>query len=178
MSGDSSYRHLLNYGLSKHLLKNTLPRLPGKFLAVKELIKNYKKSIILCSYIDTVELLAVLLDHSGLQTIIITGQVPQNQRITQLEDFRKSNTQSVAILSNVGERDLDIPEADMLIIFDLVRTTKTVYQKLKRSRGGEVRLLFYENTNEKKKVVSVLNNISEKYPWSVAVKDFDTKYIG
>ena len=34
----------------------------------------------------------------------------------------------------------------MLIIFDLVRTTKTVYQKLKRSRGGEVRLLFYENT--------------------------------
>jgi superfamily II DNA/RNA helicase len=168
----------LNYGLSKHLLKNTLPRLPGKFLAVKELVKNYKKSIILCSYIDTVELLAVLLDHSGLQTIIITGQVPQNQRITQLEDFRKSNTQSVAILSNVGERDLDIPEADMLIIFDLVRTTKTVYQKLKRSRGGEVRLLFYENTNEKKKVVSVLNNISEKYPWSVAVKDFDTKYIG
>jgi|TARA_B100000085_G_scaffold66209_1_gene58937 ERCC4-related helicase len=178
MSGDSSYRHLLNYGLSKHLLKNTLPRLPGKFLAVKELVKNYKKSIILCSYIDTVELLAVLLEHSGLQTIIITGQVPQNQRITQLEDFRKSNTQSVAILSNVGERDLDIPEADMLIIFDLVRTTKTVYQKLKRSRGGEVRLLFYENTNEKKKVVSVLHNISKKYPWSVAVKDFDTKYIG
>ena len=122
--------------------------------------------------------MAVLLDHSGLQTIIITGQVPQNQRITQLEDFRKSNTQSVAILSNVGERDLDIPEADMLIIFDLVRTTKTVYQKLKRSRGGEVRLLFYENTNEKKKVVSVLDNISKKYPWSVAVKDFDTKYIG
>lgn len=105
--------------------------------------------------------MAVLLDHSGLQTIIITGQVPQNQRITQLEDFRKSNTQSVAILSNVGERDLDIPEADMLIIFDLVRTTKTVYQKLKRSRGGEVRLLFYENTNEKKKVVSVLHNISK-----------------
>ena len=43
----------------------------------------------------------------------------------------------------------------------------TVYQKMKRSRGGEVFLLFYENTSEQDKVKRVVSEIAVRYPWSL-----------
>jgi superfamily II DNA/RNA helicase len=169
MSGEKSRRHLLRYGLSKSFVYGSLPEIPGKFFAVRNLIKNHKKSVVLCSYLDTVDILNELITSSNIATIKITGKVNQLERTQQLDYFRKSDTQMVALLSNVGERDLDIPEADLLIIFDLIRTTKTVYQKLKRSRGGTCRILYYEGTKERQKAMSVIGDIGEKYPWSTTI---------
>ncbi len=166
MSGEKATIHLIRYGLNSKYIKNTLPNIPGKFHAVKKLIQKYNKTVVICSYLDTVELLDNLISVSGIKTIKVTGRINQKQRTKDLVEFRQSNEKMVALLSNVGERDLDIPEAELLIIFDLIRTTKTVYQKLKRSRGGECRILFYANTNEKRKVDYVVANITDKYPWS------------
>ncbi len=166
MSGKKSRFHLMRYGMSNDFIKNNLPLIPAKFFAIKQLVFNVKKSIILCSYLDTVGILNRILTHAGIKTIEITGQIASRKRATQLDEFRNSDNQMVAIISNVGERDLDIPEAEILIIFDLVRTTKTVYQKLKRSRGGKCFVLYYHDTGEEKKVNSVINKIQERYGWS------------
>ncbi|OLS26475.1 MAG: ATP-dependent RNA helicase SrmB [Candidatus Heimdallarchaeota archaeon LC_2] len=167
MSGKKSRFHLMKYGLSNEFLKNNLPIIPAKFFAIKQLVFSAKKSIILCSYLDTVGILSRIIAHNGIKTIEITGKIASLKRASQLDEFRISEEQTVAIISNVGERDLDLPEAEILIVFDLVRTTKTVYQKLKRSRGGKCYVLYYHDTNEEKKVKSVLNKIDERYNWSI-----------
>jgi superfamily II DNA/RNA helicase len=114
-----------------------------------------------------------ILTAQGIETTVISGEIAQNKREKALSEFRSSDKQSVAILSNVGERDLDIPEAELLVIFDLINTTKTVYQKLKRSRGGIVRVLFYQDTPEVRKVSSVMGKINEKYNWSSELLPFE-----
>ena len=69
-------------------------------------------------------------------------------------------------MSPVGERDIDLPEAEKLVVFDCVRTVKTVYQRIKRIRGGHSIFLFYADTYEAKKVHSVISDLIERYPWS------------
>lgn len=174
MSGRKSAIHLIRYGLDEKYVWDSISMIPGKFLAVMKLVKKYNKSVVLCSYLDTVNTLDELLRKQGLQTIIISGEVSQNKRAESLDIFRAGNEQMVAILSNVGERDLDIPEAELLVIFDLINTTKTVYQKLKRSRGGECRILYYSETKEVRKAKNVIEKISEKYPWSTEICPIET----
>lgn len=166
MSGKKAAIHLIRYGLEEKYVWNTMPNLPGKFIACRNLVLNKQKSVILCSYLDSVSVLDELFCKSGIKTVVISGQVSQSKRAEGLIQFRESEEPMVAILSNVGERDLDIPEAELLIIFDLINTTKTVYQKLKRSRGGTCRILVYKDTKEMIKAKNVLNSITEKYPWS------------
>ena len=69
----------------------------------------------------------------------------------------------------VGERDLDIPEAQLIVVYDSINTLKTMYQRFKRTRGGKVICLCYQNTSEQKKIKRVLTGVKEKYPWSVKV---------
>ncbi|MHA2029633.1 MAG: DEAD/DEAH box helicase family protein [Candidatus Kariarchaeaceae archaeon] len=166
MTGKKSSRHLIRYGMDQDFIKANLPIVPGKFFAVLKFVTEYRKSVILCSYLDSVDTLEQMLNARGFKTITITGKSNHKLRTSQLEHFRTTDKQMIAILSNVGERDIDIPEADLLVIFDLIRTTKTVYQKLKRSRGGDCRILYYGGTREQEKVESVMASIAEKYPWS------------
>ena len=69
-------------------------------------------------------------------------------------------------MTSVGERDLDIPQAKLLIVYDSINTVKTMYQRMKRTRGGLVLCLFYEKTFEERKITRLLREIGERYPWS------------
>lgn len=169
MSGEKSRIHLIRYGLGVDYIDKNLPYYPNKFRAVCKLVKNHNKSVILCSYLDAVDTIEKVLNNNKIDTIKVTGKIAYQKRYEELEKFKNAKQKMVAILSNVGERDLDIPEADLLIVFDLIRTTKTVYQKLKRSRGGECRILFYNETKEYEKVTQVLNKIEKKYYWSTKI---------
>jgi len=166
LPGENSLKHLYSYGLDPTWVKQTVRDVPGKFHKTFELVKYSKKTVVLCSYIATCDLLEDRFEKMGIKNIKITGKVPQRKRDKLLQVFRKSEDKMVAIISNVGERDLDIPEAELLIVFDLVRTIKTVYQKLKRTRGGICRILYYGGTDEVKKASSVSRTIVERYPWS------------
>ena len=70
-------------------------------------------------------------------------------------------------MTSVGERDLDIPESKKIIVYDTVNTTKTMYQRFKRTRGGEVICMYYKDTSEEAKVKRLYKAIQEKYPWSI-----------
>ncbi len=147
--------------------ESMLPITPQKVLKTVEIAKNTNKTVILCSYIRTAKTIVSHLTRAKIKPFLITGQIFDKNAV--LQSFRKYNGKAAIIMSPVGERDIDLPEADKLIIFDCVRTTKTVYQQLKRIRGGIGVFLYYNNSYEAKKVQSVISDILERYPWSTKV---------
>jgi len=162
--------YLLRYGIDKKILKN-LPKITGKEEEIIKLAKKTQKTTILCSFLSTVDSLTALLEEEGITTFKVTGKIKNKNEI--IDSFKKSKEKSALILSPIGERDIDIPQTDLMIVFDLVNSPKTVYQKMKRSRGGKVILLFYDNTSEKKKVKNVVSEIAVRYPWSLIMYSND-----
>ncbi|MHA1188784.1 MAG: helicase-related protein [Candidatus Heimdallarchaeota archaeon] len=144
-----------------------LPTTPNKIEKVVEIAKESNKIVVLCSYIKTVKTIASYLTRHKIKPFIVTGQIFDKNAI--LQEFRNCPEKSALIMSPVGERDIDLPEAEKLIIFDSVRTIKTVYQQLKRIRGGYGLFLYYANTYEERKVNSVMREIIERYPWSTVI---------
>ena len=142
----------------------------AKIEQIKRIAAENKKTVVLCSFLDTVGLIEQELTKNGIKTFVMTGRTPMHRRGEVLEGFRNEVQQSALVLSPVGERDIDLPEADMLIVYDLVNSIKTVYQKIKRTRGGNVILLAFAETSETKKVERVLKELLVKYPWSTTEK--------
>ncbi|WP_455465014.1 helicase-related protein [Candidatus Hodarchaeum mangrovi] len=157
---------LMKFGLTKEAIRN-LPEKNPKIEKVLQLIQNESlssKSVVICSYLDTAAELDKFLSESGLQTYQLTGRV--RDKISVINNFKAGKQKSVLIMTSIGERDLDIPQAELLIVFDSINTTKTMYQRMKRTRGGRVVFLYYDKTFEEQKVTRLLKSIAEKYPWS------------
>ncbi len=166
-----TYRnYLMRYGIEKNEL-DSLPEISGKELEVVSIAKQHQKTTVLCSFLSTVETLSQLLTKEGFEIFNITGKIKNKGEI--LENFKLTDKRSVLVMSPVGERDIDIPHTEAIIVYDLVNSPKTVYQKMRRGRGGKVVLLFYDDTSEKTKVKGVIDKIAVRYPWSLIffVKD-------
>ena len=124
-----------------------------------------KKVIIMVSYINTGETIVNYFQKLNYNTFMISGRVMEKTPV--INEFRKSLSNSILVMTMVGERDLDIPESKLIIVYDSINTLKTMYQRFKRTRGGTVVCLCYEHTSEEKKINRILDGIREKYPWSV-----------
>jgi ERCC4-related helicase len=139
--------------------------------AVLELIQKQptnSKAVVLCSYIDTAKGLLNTIEASKVKAFLITGQVRNKGNI--LTEFKEYTGKAVLIMTSVGERDIDLPQAKLLIVYDSINTTKTMYQRMKRTRGGLVLCLYYKNTFEEKKVSRLLQDIKKRYPWSSVIE--------
>jgi len=156
--------YLIRYGFEKSNLED-IPIISGKELEVLKIAKQYRKTTVLCSFLSTVNSLTQILKNEGITTFQVTGKISNKNEI--INEFKQSEEQSALILSPIGERDLDIPQTELIIVYDLVNSPKTVYQKMKRGRGCKVFLLFYNNTSEKQKVKNVVSEIAIRYPWSL-----------
>ena len=166
----SKYRRflyrLVKFGLKKDLIQG-LPNKNPKIDKVLQLINIEpltSKSVVICSYIDTAAELDKTLAKSGIQTYQLTGKV--RHKMSVINNFKADKQKSVLIMTSIGERDLDIPQAELLIVYDSINTTKTMYQRMKRTRGGRVIFLYYDKTFEEQKVSRLLKSIANKYPWS------------
>ncbi|MDO8055385.1 MAG: helicase-related protein, partial [Candidatus Hermodarchaeota archaeon] len=122
------------------------PKITPKVQEVVNLTRTANKTVILSSYLHVVSEIDKLLAQQGVETFQLTGHVKDKQAV--LGAFKQARPPAAVILSPVGERDLDLPDADLLIICDTVNTTKTIYQKMKRSRGGRVVFLVYSDTSD------------------------------
>lgn len=129
--------------------------------------EGIKKVIIMVSYIQTGEAIKGYFSKLGYESFMISGQVQDKSKV--INEFRNSTHNSILVMTMVGERDLDIPESKLIIVFDSINTLKTMYQRFKRTRGGTVVCLCYKNTSEEQKIERILNGIKEKYPWSIIV---------
>ncbi|MHA1653123.1 MAG: helicase-related protein [Candidatus Thorarchaeota archaeon] len=160
-------RHYFNLANLKRILSDV----SSKAIRVMEIAKRYNKTLVLTSYLEMVSQIEELLTKSGFSVLTVTGQTRDKGEV--LREFRDDNTTRVLIMSPVGERDLDIPQADIMIVCDVINTVKTMYQKFKRTRGGVVVLLAYQGTSEERKVRRLMKTVLEKYPWSTAIVERD-----
>jgi ERCC4-related helicase len=115
-------------------------------------------------------------EDAGLSVLTLTGQTHNKGEV--LRSFREDANKRILVMSPVGERDLDIPHADLMVVCDSINTTKTMYQKFKRTRGGLVILLAYSGTSEERKVERLMDRILTRYPWSTAVIEPKEEKLG
>lgn len=168
-SPPSYMKYLNNRFFKEHLNYNALwriiPRKSPKVDEVVRIAKRSDKTAALCFYLDMVDDIEEQLIDSDIPVYKITGKVNNKGEI--LKAFKEEEEQAVLVMSSVGERDLDIPEAETMIVCDVINTSKTMYQKIKRTRGGKVVFLMYEGTSEVRKVEGLIDKMIKKYPWSV-----------
>jgi superfamily II DNA or RNA helicase len=148
-------------------LRKSFPEISAKTTRVLQIVNKHKKTLVLTSYLEMVSQIQNVLEKAGHSVLKVTGQTRDKGAV--LKQFREDETISALILSPVGERDLDIPQAEVMVICDSINTSKTMYQKIKRTRGGLVVLLAYSGTSEEHKVNRLMQRILERYPWSTAV---------
>ena len=156
-------KHYFNIGD----LRRTLPSVSAKTTRVLKIAIEHNKTLVLTSYLEMVSQVKDVLKKAGLSVLTLTGQTRDKGEI--LRSFREDTGQSVLVMSPVGERDLDIPHAEVMVVCDSINTTKTMYQKFKRTRGGLVVLLAYSGTSEERKIQKLVERILTRYPWSTAV---------
>ncbi|MHA1636376.1 MAG: helicase-related protein, partial [Candidatus Thorarchaeota archaeon] len=153
-------------------LRKVLPDISAKVAYVLKIALKHKKSLVLTSYLEMVSQIQDVLQKAGLSVVTITGQTRDKSEV--LRNFREDESINVLVMSPVGERDLDIPHAEVMVICDSINTSKTMYQKMKRTRGGLVVLLAYAGTSEERKVHRLMQRILERYPWSTSIMQSDT----
>jgi len=169
----SSFRRFLHHPLldgqvDTNRLLADWPGITPKALKARDLASK-GKTVILSSYLHMVSEIAKLLHEAGVRTFTLTGRTRDKREM--LSKFKETRSPASLILSPVGERDLDLPQADLLIICDVVNTVKTIYQRMKRSRGGRVVFLVYAGTSEEEKVRRLIDNMMQRYPWSTKLGD-------
>ena len=82
-----------------------------------------------------------------------------------VDEFKQyTGLKAVLVISQLGEIDLLIPDIDLIIFFDIVDTTKILYQCIKQLKKGEIICLSYSGTNEKEKILRIFTDIHERYP--------------
>jgi superfamily II DNA or RNA helicase len=149
-------------------LRDTMPRESKKVWRVVDIAKQSEKTVVLASYLKTVESIRKALEKNGIAAFKLTGEVEDKGAV--LREFKAHEEKAALVMSTVGERDLDIGEADTLIVYDAIKTEKTMYQRIKRTRGGRVEVLTYAGTSEERGLRRLIDSIVERYPWSCSVE--------
>jgi superfamily II DNA or RNA helicase len=157
-------------------LRKALPTISAKVSRVLKIALQHKKTLVLTSYLEMVSQIQEVLEKSNLTVLTITGQTRDKGDV--LRSFREDADKHVLVMSPVGERDLDIPHAEVMVVCDSINTTKTMYQKFKRTRGGLVILLVYAGTSEERKVSRLMDTILKRYPWSTAIMESVGEELG
>ena len=157
-------------------LRRVLPEISSKVTHVLKIALKYKKTVVLTSYLEMVSQTKSVLEKAGLKVLTITGAVRDKGEV--LRKFREDDDAQVLVMSPVGERDLDIPQAEVMVVCDSINTSKTMYQKFKRTRGGLVILLAYFGTSEERKVHRLMARILDRYPWSTAIVETESEKLG
>ena len=170
------YVDYLKHYFNVRELRKALPEVSSKVTKVLEICMGYNKSLVLTSYLEMVAQIEDVLQKAGVKVLKITGGTRDKGAV--LREFKETGERQVLVMSPVGERDLDIPQAEMMIVCDTINTTKTMYQKMKRTRGGLVVLLAYSGTSEEAKVTRLMNRILDRYPWSTVLLESDSQELG
>ena len=129
-------------------------------LVIDELrTKPQGKVLIFTEYRDSVERLVALLNHSdGIEADAFIGQssrgsqkgMTQKQQLAQLNRFRSGEI-NVLVATSVGEEGLDVPAADLVVLYEPVPSAVRAIQRrgrTARQRAGSVHVLIAKNTRD------------------------------
>ena len=129
-------------------------------LVTKELVeKPDGKVLIFTEYRDSVARLVSLLNlHDGVEADAFIGQssrgkqkgMTQKQQLAQLQRFRSGEI-NVLVATSVGEEGLDVPAADLVVLYEPVPSAVRAIQRrgrTARQRAGSVHVLIAKNTRD------------------------------
>lgn len=157
---------------SEKSLEDIIPQKSSKIESISRICKEWislkNNIIIVSSYVRTALYIRKVLEKTcpNANILLLTGRTYNKKRV--IKDF-KEKSPSILILTPVAERDLDFPEASLVIIHDIISTIKSMYQRIKRARRSMVMILYYADTYEEKKVNILLSRMIKKYPWSIRI---------
>ena len=121
--------------------------------------KPQGKVLIFTEYRDSVERLVALLNQdSGIEADAFIGQssrgaqkgMTQKQQLAQLNRFRSGEI-NVLVATSVGEEGLDVPAADLVVLYEPVPSAVRAIQRrgrTARQRAGSVHVLIAKNTRD------------------------------
>jgi len=153
-------------------LDDVIPRESTKVRKIanicEEWLRTNKESniVVLTSFVRTAVEIWKKIKEITPNVHILTGRTYNKKTI--IEEF-KNKKPSILVLTPVAERDLDFPQASLVIIHDVISTVKSMYQRIKRARRSLVLILYYKDTFEEKKVNVLLSRMIKRYPWSVKI---------
>ena len=152
-------------------LEDIIPKESLKVRTISDICKEWialkNNIIIVTSFVRTALYIKKTLEKNlNANILLMTGRTYNKKRI--IESF-KEKAPSILILTPVAERDLDFPEASLVIIHDIISTVKSMYQRIKRARRSMVMVLYYADTYEEKKVNILLSRMIKRYPWSIRI---------
>lgn len=162
-----AYEKALIQDLNKIPSSDRAPKIDELFKILNE---KRGKIVVLCSYKDMVREIYKRAVKFGFIAYTLTGETFDKKKV--IIDFENEKNRSLLIISPVGERDLDFSTVENMVVVDVINTTKTMYQRIKRIRGGTVYILYYRDTSEEKKVQNLLNRIKTRYPWSIEIRSY------
>ena len=129
-------------------------------LVTKELVeKPDGKVLIFTEYRDSVARLVSMLNvHGGIEADAFIGQssrgkqkgMTQKQQLAQLQRFRSGEI-NVLVATSVGEEGLDVPAADLVVLYEPVPSAVRAIQRrgrTARQRAGSVHVLIAKNTRD------------------------------
>ncbi|MGB1499897.1 MAG: helicase-related protein, partial [Poseidonia sp.] len=147
------------------LALNDLDELHPKAPLVATLVKDelrlkpQGKVLIFTEYRDSVERLVTLLNQSdGIEADAFIGQssrgtqkgMTQKQQLAQLNRFRSGEI-NVLVATSVGEEGLDVPAADLVVLYEPVPSAVRAIQRrgrTARQRAGSVHVLIAKSTRD------------------------------
>lgn len=147
------------------LALNDVEELHPKSSIVERLVKEELASkpegkvLIFTEYRDSVErIVDVLQRHEGLIPDAFIGQssrgtqrgMTQKQQLEQLNRFRNGEI-NILVATSVGEEGLDVPAADLVVLYEPVPSAVRAIQRrgrTARQRAGSVHVLLAKNTRD------------------------------
>ena len=129
-------------------------------LVIDELrAKPEGKVLVFTEYRDSVHLLVrTLQQHDGVQPDVFIGQsnrgkqkgMTQKQQLEQLNRFRNGDI-NVLVATSVGEEGLDVPAADLVVLYEPVPSAVRAIQRrgrTARQRAGSVHMLITKESRD------------------------------
>jgi ERCC4-related helicase/ERCC4-type nuclease len=147
------------------LALNDLDELHPKSALVESLVREELKEkpdgkvLIFTEYRDSVHRLVELLQpHEGLLPDVFIGQssrgdqkgMTQKEQLAQLDRFRAGEI-NILVATSVGEEGLDVPSADLVVLYEPVPSAVRAIQRrgrTARQRAGSVHMLVTNDTRD------------------------------
>ncbi|RJU96913.1 MAG: hypothetical protein DWC10_05740 [Candidatus Poseidoniales archaeon] len=137
------------------------PKLPlvNKLVKTELNEKPEGKVLIFTEYRDSVSLLVSALQaHEGIKPDLFIGQssrgaqkgMTQKQQLEQLKRFREGEI-NVLVATSVGEEGLDVPAADLVVLYEPVPSAVRAIQRrgrTARQRAGSVHMLITKDSRD------------------------------
>jgi len=129
------------------------------------------QSIIFCSSVNRVQLLAKRITQMGFSCFFIHSKMPQNERNRVFHDFKERACRHL-VSSDLFTRGIDIPSVNVVINFDFPKNSETYLHRIGRSgrfghRGIAINLLTYTDRFHLWKIEKELNTEIAPIPASI-----------